>query len=341
MRRGCPPTSLKLFCRVLAVLAKSLDWFVIQMARRYARRTPALELPCASTPLSLWPQDASLEAPVSTPDLTLNAEGDFQFASPLRSLTEECNTVYGRIFQAGATDWARLPTVVLLHGWNAELCYRRMFPRVAQALNRAGINAAMLELPFHMRRRPRTGPVRDFISADVGAMLEAARQSIADTRALAAWLRGQGCGPVGLWGFSLGAWLAGMAACMDGGLGFAVLTTPMVSIERAMAELPFCERAWRSLQRQHVDLRPFNLAAIQPKISARNILLIESRHDLFTPAATVEELWTAWGRPDIWKVAHGHISILTSRSVARRAVQWIGAHAVSAPDAAVRRPAAV
>lgn len=322
---------------MLAVLAKPLDWLVIQMARRYMLRAPVSDSSSFNVVNLEWPRAGALEAPVSTPDLLVRPDGSFQFASPVRSAVPDSNTAYGQLFRVGARNWADSPTVILLHGWNAELCYHRMFPRLAAAFNQVGLNAALLELPFHMRRRPRTGPIRDFISADVSVMLEAARQSIADVRALAVWLRGQGSGRVGLWGFSLGAWLAGMTICLDSALGFGVLTTPMASIERALAELPFCEHAWRSLQRQKVDLRPFNLEAGRPRISPGNILLIESKHDLFTPASTVEQLWAAWDRPEIWRVPHGHISVLMARSVTRRTVQWIRAHAVSAPDAPTAR----
>ena len=46
-----------------------------------------------------------------------------------------------------------------------------------------GVNTVALELPYHLHRRPRTGPIRDFISSDLDGMIEATRQ-----------LRGE-CGP--------------------------------------------------------------------------------------------------------------------------------------------------
>jgi len=146
---------------------------------------------------------------VSPSDWALNEAGAFQFSSSVQSSAPCCNTVYGRLYPV-TKDWEHRPTAVLLHGWNAEVCYQRMFPRLAVRLNRAGINAAMFELPYHMRRRPRSGPVTDFISADLVAMVEAARQSVADTRSIMAWLRDQGAKSVGVWGFSLGAWIAGI-----------------------------------------------------------------------------------------------------------------------------------
>ncbi len=218
------------------------------------------------------------------------------------------------------------PTVVLLHGWNADWCYRWMFPWVAKRLRRWQINTASLELPYHLHRRPVKGPVRDFISSDLAAMLEATRQAVADVQALGCWLESQGSEAVGLWGFSLGAWLAGLAASVEPGLAGVVLTTPIASIERAIAELPFCAPVRRSLEGKAIDLSPLNLCSRTPCVAPGNLLLIESRYDLFAPPEATERLWQAWGQPEIWRLSHGHISALLSWPVMERAVRWMSCH---------------
>src|SRR5437764_6794844 len=69
----------------------------------------------------------------------------------------------------------------------------------------------MFEFPYHGRGRPRgPGAIQNFISYDLLHMLEATRQALADARALMGWLAGQGSPAVGVWGISLGAWLAGL-----------------------------------------------------------------------------------------------------------------------------------
>ena len=88
-----------------------------------------------------------------------------------------------------------------LHGWNAELCYRYLFPHLASHLGRARVNTVIFELPYHMHRRPRLGSVRDFISTDLRAMLEATRRAIADVRVLCRWLRAWDPNAIGLWAF--------------------------------------------------------------------------------------------------------------------------------------------
>jgi dienelactone hydrolase len=308
---------------VHALLAKPLDWYTIRLACRCTRSKAKTDRPgklsskTIGTATELWGGPASLPR-----EWTLGENGTFSYASPVRSASNINNRVFGRFFPA-EKKWMSKPTVLLLHGWNAELCYRHLFPWLATRLQRQGWNTAMIELPYHMQRRPRSGPVTDFISTDLEGMLGATRQAVADIRAVGQWLQSQGSPSVGLWGFSLGAWLAGLTACVDDTLGFAVLTTPMARIDRGVAELPFCEPVRRSLQAHRVDLSGLNLASHRPRIDRQRLLLVESRHDLFVPPETVEELWRTWNRPEIWRVGHGHISVLVSFSVMERTIQWI------------------
>jgi hypothetical protein len=52
-----------------------------------------------------------------------------------------------------------------------------------------------------------------------------------------------------------------------------------------------------------------NLTLAQPAIPRDRILLIEGIHDLFAPKEDVEDLWQAWGRPEIWRLPHGHFGV--------------------------------
>ena len=267
-----------------------------------------------------------------TPELRFDGGGEeFEFTSPVSTRWPENNRVFGRLFRAGP-HWQSRPSVILLHGWSAELQYRWQFRFLGKKLARSGVNAAMFELPYHGRRTPRApGAIQNFISHDLLHMLEAARQSLADARALLSWLAAQGSPNVGVWGVSLGAWLAGLLICgkrpvNSGGkarAGFAVLLTPIANMAQAIEELPFCESIRCRVQGTSLPLDRLNLAAYSPVLPPENILIIEGEHDLFAPACTVEQLWRAWGQPQIWRLPHGHISVLLSPLVSRRVVKWI------------------
>ena len=256
-------------------------------------------------------------------DLAFEGPHMFRFQSRVTTPFAENNVVHGKLYRAPG-DWTRKPSVLLVHGWNGELGYQYQFPFLARLLNRSGVNVAMIELPYHARRRPRdAGAINNFISHDLVRMLEATQQAMADLRVMLAWLRDQGSPMLGLWGISLGAWLTGLVAGLDPDVRFAVLMSPVVSLDHAIRDLPFCEPIRNSLGGREFNLEKLNLATHVPHCAPKGVLILESTQDLFAPPETVEEVWKLWGRPEIWRVAHGHISILASVPMMWRVSRWI------------------
>ena len=231
----------------------------------------------------------------------------------------------GRFFPGrnSETTTGKGPVVVLLHGWNGELGYRFHFPPMARWFAMLGMSVATIELPYHGLRKPRSGSLRNFLSGDIRHMMEATQQSIADTRAAISWLKTAGFGPVGLWGVSLGSWLAGLVACADPRLEALVLMTPVPRIDRAIESLEFCRHIRPSIVGQEQLVNALNLTEHRPLVTPRDILLVEAVYDLFAPADAVEELWRVWGKSDIWRVRHGHISILFSPWIIQRMGRWL------------------
>lgn len=263
------------------------------------------------------------DPPVAVPVIRWRGGGRFTFDSRVRTDWPENNRVYGRVYRAQGAGLDR-PTVLLLHGWNGEMIYATQFPWVAWRLGRRGLNTVTVELPYHGRRRPRRGGVAlNFVSGDLGQMVEAVHQSLADIRAVERWLRSEGAPAVAVWGISLGAWLAGLAVRETNRFAAAVLMTPLVDMERALAELPFFGATRESLARDPVGMEAFNLAAHPPGLESSKILVVAGRHDLFAPQATVERLAQAWGHPEVWSLPHGHISALLSWPVWKRTMTWL------------------
>ena len=286
---------------------------------------PASHLEEAQTLLSqhdfFWPEGV----PAAQPEFYHPT--DFRFASQLATDAPENNVVWGRFFRAGP-EWRQKPSILLVHGWNGELGYLWQFPFLARQLARRGVNAAMLELPYHAHRRPKTiGSIDNFISHDLRVMLSATRQAIADCRALIGWLTEQGSPRVGIWGISLGAWLSGLVSSCEPRTAFTVLMSPVVRLDYAIRDLAFCEPIRQSLAGRAFDVSRLNLVSHRPHPAPENILIIQSIHDLFAKVATIEELWQQWGRPDIWRLPHGHISILMSVPAMLRTVNWVRARA--------------
>ena len=268
--------------------------------------------------------DPELLRPVEeTAKLTSGPNGEFQFESTIPSGAGRNDSVHGRLFLSGES-WGAKPFVVLVHGWNAELHYLYVLPFVARALNRHGLNAALIELPFHLHRRPleRNG-MRDFISDDLPGMLLATRQALCDIHALSRWAKAQGCPSVGVWGFSLGAWLAGLYICQTDLASAAVLTTPVSNLACAVRDLAFCHPIRSALNGTELNLSALNLTQHRPRINPVAIQLVESSYDLFVPKNSYRELAEAWKLPAWNTQKQGHISVLTSRKAMRESISWL------------------
>lgn len=308
------------------LIAKPLDRFAIRSARGAVLPSPDGDSHVAEAAAFLRRADF-FNPDVMAAKLKFTAPHAFEFRSPVRSDFVGNNIVRGRCELTG-DGWQHRPAVILLHGWNAELQYQWCHPYWSQLLARNGINAFRFELPYHASRRPSgREEIRNFLSGNLLHVARATHQALADTRALALWLRAQGAPSIGVWGTSLGGWLAGLAAAHEPEIDFAVLLTPVVRMERALRELSFCAPIREQLQDAHEHFRPFNLIEHQPR-RGKDVLLVASELDLFAPLETITELERAW-QCELWRLTHGHISVLLSNPVMRRIAEWCQAKAAA------------
>lgn len=307
---------------VHGTFAKPLDWFAIKLAGLCVHRGAGGRGQAAEVERLLHEPSFFCDFVTAPTDFQLKRR-TFRFTSPVVSPWKRNNTVHGRFYPVAGT-FPEHQTVLLLHGWNQEIGYRTLFPYLARRLNAAGVNAVMIELPYHHQRKPRgRGAIRNFIADDLRHVAMATHQALADARAMVAWLEKEGCKNIGVWGISLGAWLSGLLACVEPRLKFAVLMTPVARMDRVIAELEFCEPIRRSLGGAAVRLEPLNLISHRPKMAPENILVVASEHDLFAPMSAVEELVVEWRNPVFWRMQHGHISMMMSVPVMERAVRWV------------------
>jgi dienelactone hydrolase len=255
-----------------------------------------------------------------------NSERHFRFPTPRPGEFAENNVVYGRLYRS-AERWRERPVIVLLQSGSGFVSHRIRFPLIARHCNRAGFNAATLVAPYYFQRRPRQpGALSD---PDYLRDAEIFAQAVAEIRALTGWLLGEGCPAVALWGTSYGGALAGLTVCRDARLAAVVLTVPGVRPKWSSArELVLRRRIRESRRMQRValealSLTSLNLTAARPVIPRQNILLIEAIHDLCVPKEDIEELWQAWGRPDIWRLPHGHVSGASAPGLTSRVLRWL------------------
>jgi len=307
---------------MIASLAKCIDWLVLQGA---ALRTP----PAGKLEEALQFLQGPDFMPVESEPARVECDSgksrrNFRFPTPRPCGLAKNNVVYGRLYRCSEC-WQERPTIVLLHGGGDYPSYWFRFPLIARRCNGMGFNAVTLELPYHFHRRPRH--FEGLNSLDCLQLAKTFAQAMAEIRSLSGWLLAGGCPAVALWGVSWGASLAGLTACRDFRLAAVVLSIPAVRFNTNV-KLGFrrsTREAWERLRPvlDRLNSTPLNLTLSQPAISARRILLIESLYDLCVGSEPIEQLWQAWGKPDIWRLAHGHVTSLAARGVTRRVLHWL------------------
>jgi dienelactone hydrolase len=237
------------------------------------------------------------------------------FPSAIRTPHAENNLVRARFFP-NDTPRGRRRAVVVLPQWNADagghvgLC---------QLLNRFGLTALRLTLPYHEERRPPELRRADYIvSSNIGRTMQVCRQAVLDARRAIAWLAREGYDSIGILGTSLGSCLSMLTAAHEPLLKAAALNhiSPY-----------FADVVWEGLSTAHVrhgleghieldQLRriwlPISPLPYLDRVRNKRILLVYARYDLTFPVRLSRMLVDEFRRRDIEHDLHvlpcGHYS---------------------------------
>jgi hypothetical protein len=208
------------------------------------------------------------------------------FTSAIDTPHPENNTVRARLF-ADRSPRGRRRAVVVLPQWNADMDGHVGLCRL---LNRFGITALRLSLPYHDDRMPPELTRADYIvSANVGRTAQVCRQAVLDARRAIAWLQSEGYESIGILGTSLGSCLSMLTAAHE----------PLVRAAALNHISPyFADVVWSGLSTRHVrqtlegnvtldELRrmwlPISPLPFLDKVRGRAILLVYARYDLTFP----------------------------------------------------------
>ncbi len=159
-----------------------------------------------------------------------------RFPSSLTTPYANNNMAEGRFFPVPGDK-----AVIVSPQWNAQT---DSHVGLCNALNRFGISALRISLPYHDRRMPEGFTRADYmVSANIGRTIQSVRQSVLDIRRAADWLFAQGYQQVGLVGSSIGSCVSWLAFIHD--TRFAAGVFNMVSSW-------FGDVVWRALTTTHI-----------------------------------------------------------------------------------------
>ncbi len=213
-------------------------------------------------------------------------QGQLSFPSAVVTPHPENNTARARYFPDDSPR-GRRRAVVVLPQWNADagghvgLCH---------LLNKFGISALRLSLPYHDARMPPELERADYIvSANLGRTIQVCRQAVLDARRAIQWLALQGYESIGILGTSLGSCLAMLTAAHE----------PLVRAAALNHISPyFADVVWEGLSTAHVrkgfeghltldELRrmwmPISPFPYLERVRGKAVLLVYARYDLTFP----------------------------------------------------------
>jgi hypothetical protein len=162
------------------------------------------------------------------------------WTSQIHTDAPENNTVRARFFPVEKPQKRRRAVIVLPH-WNAP---PDSYVSLCKVLNKVGIAALRLTLPYHEERMPVEHERADWlVCSNVGRTLQSIRQAVLDTRAAAAWLKSQGYERIGIVGTSIGSCTAFLALAHDVNINVGVFNH---------VSSYFSDVVWRGISTYHV-----------------------------------------------------------------------------------------
>ncbi|MFH1538710.1 MAG: alpha/beta hydrolase family protein [bacterium] len=255
--------------------------------------------------------DIRMKKSLSLPGLNIY---DGTFESPIETPFPENNTVYVKHFKLTGKRGGG-PTVVMIHGWRMDdyayfdwWCWRFAL---------WGLSSVLIDIPYHIRRTPEgsfSGQL--MLIPDTDWSLVSLKQCFAEVQLFANWLRARGADPIGTFGVSFGAFMAGLYVCQAENADFAIMGMPPMDVLDTLGKCNLGEEL-KQLERQGVKtmltdscIPPlFNMSLMKPKVPNEKIFVAMGIYDrLVTPECVIETVEKWGGLPWLCKYRTGHIN---------------------------------
>jgi pimeloyl-ACP methyl ester carboxylesterase len=218
------------------------------------------------------------------------------------------------------------PWLVCVHGWgmgSSPLMDQRAF-RAKRLRNELGLNVLLPVLPLHgARQRPEANAGEGFMSIDLIDAVHGFAQAACDVRTAIRWIRfhdGHDV-PVGVYGLSLGGYVAALTAGLEDDLACVIAGIPatdLVDLYRRHSP-PGVRRQARAsgaigpeASAVHRVVSPL---ALEPKPAKDRRFLFAGIGDRMSTAAQARRLWEHWDRPQMAWYPGGHVGFFWASSV--------------------------
>jgi len=255
-------------------------------------------------PFPSWTEIARTEA---------SAEYEITFPSPIETSHPENNVVPVRALLPIEAS-GPVPVVVLLHFWGATDLSADL--DLADKLNRRGIGAVLVTLPYHMRRAPkgtRSGELA--IQPDPVRMVATMTQSVADIRRTIDWIQTRPefrKDQIGIAGTSLGSIVASLVFAVDSRLSSGAFMLGGVDLahilwnsSRVVTQREDLRRRGYTEERMRDELKPIEPLEFLSS-TERPTLVVGARHDTVIPPVDTGKLIDVLGAPQTLWLETGH-----------------------------------
>jgi predicted alpha/beta hydrolase len=162
------------------------------------------------------------------------------------------------------------------------------------------------------------------MSIDLVDTVHALAQSAWDVRSLIGWARVVGAdAPVGIWGLSLGGYVASLVAALEEGLACAIAGIPATDIlDLYQRHSPIAVRK-RALEHGALGLEATAVQSVvsplvlAPKLPREQRFVFAGLGDRMSTSGQAQRLWEHWDRPQVAWYPGGHVGFWWVGSINR------------------------
>jgi dienelactone hydrolase len=239
-----------------------------------------------------------------------------------RWLAYEANrTAHARVISCADPD---RPWLVCIHGFGTGWPMADFFAfRVRRLARDLGLNVVLPVLPVHGARRASRLGGQELMSSQLQNFVLGMGQAVWDIRRLLTWIRLRGGSQIGLYGMSLGAYVAALLATVEPGLDVVIAGAPVSDLPK-LYDTHSPARIRREIARRGLSIefaqrahRVVSPLASPPLIDRERLYLYAGLGDRMSTPGQARVLWEHWGRPEIEWYPGSHMTFIWSAQVAR------------------------